>query len=111
MGGACFSLPGERSSPRPGVAPGGDQHSGTPPYGPNCPEMVSSGRRQSLSNCSRRGLDNGVSLFARNKRNEEGLVRLQTKWMLMSVCALPLVGLLPATANAQQKMEVKAKAP
>ena len=38
-------------------------------------------------------------------------MRQQAKWMLMSVCALPLVGLWPAPANAQQKMEVKAKAP
>ena len=38
-------------------------------------------------------------------------MRQQTKWMLMSVCALLLVGLGPATANAQQRMEVKAKAP
>ena len=29
----------------------------------------------------------------------------------MSVCAIPLVGLGSATANAQQRMEVKAKAP
>jgi hypothetical protein len=35
----------------------------------------------------------------------------QRKWVLMSVCALPLVGFWPAAANAQQKMEVKAKAP
>jgi hypothetical protein len=35
----------------------------------------------------------------------------QTKWILTSVCAFALVGLLPATANAQQNMEVKAKAP
>ena len=38
-------------------------------------------------------------------------MRQQTKWMLTSVCAFALVGLLPVTANAQQKMEVKAKAP
>src|ERR1035437_4483171 len=38
-------------------------------------------------------------------------MRQQAKWMLMSVCALPLVGLWAATANAQQKMEVKEKAP
>ncbi len=38
-------------------------------------------------------------------------MRQQTKWMLTSVCALALVGWVPATANAQQKMEVKAKAP
>ena len=38
-------------------------------------------------------------------------MKQQTKWMLMSVCALLLVGLGPATANAQQRMEVKAKAP
>ncbi len=38
-------------------------------------------------------------------------MRQQAKWMLMSVCALPLVGLWPATANAQQKMDVKEKAP
>jgi hypothetical protein len=45
------------------------------------------------------------------ERNEENLMRQQAKWMLMSVCALPLVGLWPATANAQQKMDVKEKAP
>ena len=38
-------------------------------------------------------------------------MKQQTKWMLMSVCAIPLVGLGSATANAQQRMEVKAKAP
>ena len=38
-------------------------------------------------------------------------MKQQTKWMWMSACALTLVGWLPATADAQPKMEVKAKAP
>src|ERR1019366_9886649 len=60
----------------------GDPRFRTPPYGPICPEMGSSGRRQSLLNCPQRGLTIGVLLFARYNRNGEGYLKQQTKWML-----------------------------